>query len=702
METVGSDSAIVIWRQDFPTTESFSMPGNSPFASGNRDRLTWEELRSAIDTNQTRIDAACVAVLAGPIRFNLNALGGFAILLPHLAMMKNLTQTLGNRTLLDIHDGNLASAFTNLLAATRLVTAWEPEPAEVSQLVRFANTRLAFTALWQALQTNGWSDLQLARLQSEWETPDYFKNLPETAAFKRASAVAMCRLERGRTFLDDMPANEFIKATIRHPDNLGPDIKQYFTHLNYVTKASYEDEKNLLFFYRDRELELRHAVEAPTWMAMRQLPGVTNHVPFMSTNHSRFQSLMNMRELGTAMQKGRAGLLGRAAEAESRRRIIITALALERYHGKYGTYPQALAALAPEFVKAVPVDFMDGQPLRYRLTDDGRFMLYSVGLDGEDNGGQLRDPKRKNLFDDGRDYMGQPREPDLVWPLPASAATVSAQRQVKLATARANADAMEDLQAAVQWNRAARHQADVEKVLAAPDPEVVADLDYGGHPLSAFLRNPESSGTNKLSLVDLLALKQIITGGEPETITFQAPVAYDVMTNLSASLVLLVDTNNDDYDGGCYAQQTEFERAPNGDCLLVWSTLYESPGKHALQMALTGDKTICDRDFIFGPMSSFVISNLCQFSLSSATYDVDSGALFHARLPESNGLYSIECVTTNGEHLKTLTGTTTNGQFKVVWDLMDDHGQRLGGETFNSVVHITLPDSGRTQVLRGP
>ena len=103
-----------------------------------------------------------------------------------------------------------------------------------------------------------------------------------------------------------------------------------------------------------------------------------------------------------------------------------------------------------------------------------------------------------------------------------------------------------------------------------------------------------------------------------------------------------------------------------------------------------------------GSAISVVTSNLCQFSLDSATYDIEFGARFHARLPESNGLYSIECLTTNGAHLATLNGSTTNGEFNTVWDLVDDHGHRLNGETFNSIVHITLPDSGRTQTLKGP
>ena len=183
MEIVGSNSVIVVWKQDSLERANTSWPVNN-------DMLTWEEFREALQINQTQVDAACAAVLSGPISFNLDARGGNAVKLPHLAVLKNLTQTLGSRSVLDLHDGNLDAAWTNLMVATRLVTAWEPEPAEGSQLVRFGNTTLAFNATWQALQTNGWPDDKLAQLQREWEGLDFFKHLPETMAFKRASSLA--------------------------------------------------------------------------------------------------------------------------------------------------------------------------------------------------------------------------------------------------------------------------------------------------------------------------------------------------------------------------------------------------------------------------------------------------------------------------------------------------------------------------------
>ena len=42
----------------------------------------------------------------------------------------------------------------------------------------------------------------------------------------------------------------------------------------------------------------------------------------------------------------------------------------------------------PEFLAEVPVDPIDGQPLRYRRSADWLFRLWSVGDDGVDNGGE--------------------------------------------------------------------------------------------------------------------------------------------------------------------------------------------------------------------------------------------------------------------------------------------------------------------------
>ncbi|HVU07676.1 MAG TPA: hypothetical protein VHG89_03940 [Verrucomicrobiae bacterium] len=63
------------------------------------------------------------------------------------------------------------------------------------------------------------------------------------------------------------------------------------------------------------------------------------------------------------------------------------ACALERYQLANGNYPETLDALAPQFIAQIPHDIISGQPLHYRRTSDGKFLLYSVGWNETDDGG---------------------------------------------------------------------------------------------------------------------------------------------------------------------------------------------------------------------------------------------------------------------------------------------------------------------------
>jgi hypothetical protein len=78
------------------------------------------------------------------------------------------------------------------------------------------------------------------------------------------------------------------------------------------------------------------------------------------------------------------------ARAQTALNLAVTACALERFHWDGGAYPPGLESLVPEYFESVPLDVLNGQPLRYRISNDGGFRLYSVGLDEQDDGGVSR------------------------------------------------------------------------------------------------------------------------------------------------------------------------------------------------------------------------------------------------------------------------------------------------------------------------
>lgn len=91
-ELVGSNAEVVIWGQK-------KLPS----------RLTddfWPELRSRLEERRTKLDLACAAILANPIRceVGISSLGDL-VTTTDLGAIKNLSFGLRFRLLLELHDG---------------------------------------------------------------------------------------------------------------------------------------------------------------------------------------------------------------------------------------------------------------------------------------------------------------------------------------------------------------------------------------------------------------------------------------------------------------------------------------------------------------------------------------------------------------------------------------------------------------------
>jgi hypothetical protein len=95
--------------------------------------------------------------------------------------------------------------------------------------------------------------------------------------------------------------------------------------------------------------------------------------------HHKLLAALNLPGFSAVPQK--------AALIQSEVDMAMVACALERFRLAEGRYPEELNALVPRFAAALPHDIINGQPLKYRRTDNGRFILYSVGWNEKDDGG---------------------------------------------------------------------------------------------------------------------------------------------------------------------------------------------------------------------------------------------------------------------------------------------------------------------------
>jgi hypothetical protein len=134
----------------------------------------------------------------------------------------------------------------------------------------------------------------------------------------------------------------------------------------------------------------------------------TREASFSNTNTTRL-NLFEADAFGAAMSGWQPAVSLRFIKTDAFIRLARTACALERYRLAHGEYPQSLSLLAPQFITAVPNDVIDGGELKYRRTDDDRFVLYSIGWNGKDDGGDVALT---------RDRWVNDKEGDWVWKYP--------------------------------------------------------------------------------------------------------------------------------------------------------------------------------------------------------------------------------------------------------------------------------------------
>ncbi len=105
------------------------------------------------------------------------------------------------------------------------------------------------------------------------------------------------------------------------------------------------------------------------------------------TNYPTSGAFIRHRVFATMMLPALFRVPEKTAFAQTEVDLMTVACALERYRLAERTYPEQLASLAPRFMVAVPHDIINGQPLKYRRTASGKFVLYSVGWNEKDDGG---------------------------------------------------------------------------------------------------------------------------------------------------------------------------------------------------------------------------------------------------------------------------------------------------------------------------
>jgi hypothetical protein len=346
--------------------------------------------------------------------------------LTHLILEKRAVQRLSAKTLCDLRDGDTGAAIKSVQTMLALVDGTGDERTAISQLVRIAIAQIAAATTWEILQSTNLTDGQLASLQDDWSELEFIQASENTLPVERECGetdLAMWRssnLALQHYFDIGKKAREAIGESDEE-DSLWNKTKIKARIFLWRYWWSYPDELRSLKGF-EVLINTHHLVETngSFQTALEHQKAALDELG-ISKMDSSFDNLFTGKTDFHTMMSEPIVTLGKVIErvmrAEVTKHTAVAAIALKRYQLKYGNYPPDLKSLVPEFVSTIPIDPVDGQPLRFRLSADESFLLYSIGPNGKDDGGSSSPDKEdtSQIF-----FWESQNALDWVWPQPAT------------------------------------------------------------------------------------------------------------------------------------------------------------------------------------------------------------------------------------------------------------------------------------------
>jgi hypothetical protein len=285
--------------------------------------------------------------------------------------------------------GEIDQAIQDCIAALNSGRTMADEPTLVSQLSNIACQGIALSDIQTALGHGSASLSVMESLQQRLELES--RDSPYLVGSR--GERAMC----DRAF-------QYLTA---HPSARLP----FFSSRSYLWRLPIAER---LIAFLGLDLPFHHASYLH---AMNRVVEISKEPPERwCAQLEKLQSPLDVtRAAGELLGAPHPWIMNRGANAFRQRiaqlRCMTLLVAVERYRIKTNHWPARLNDLVPAYVASIPVDPYDGKPLRYRIIADG-VVVYAIGADLEDNGGQIR-PQAKKIDDPGTDVGFQLWNPEL-------------------------------------------------------------------------------------------------------------------------------------------------------------------------------------------------------------------------------------------------------------------------------------------------
>lgn len=305
----------------------------------------------------------------GSVRYPADYRQGVAMRLDHVQQVRPVMRLCLLRSAVLVHKGEYETAADMLMATIRAAETMRNEPGIIPQLVRVAMHQALDDAITFALTDADFPKGQIERLRDELLSIDR----------DSAGYVAMVGERAGLIHpAFDMTIHQLSEDYGEKPPNLAGASNRPLREIRPGDCAL--------------TLELcSDAVEAcsgtyPDIWQKQDAQAARVETVLSQDQQAAFWNKHIVAQLLLPAYNAAYKALARGA---AQHRCTLVLLAAELHRRERGDYPQRLDDLTPTYLSTLPEDPYTGEPLRIKHEPGGRFIVYTTGADGIDDGGDI-------------------------------------------------------------------------------------------------------------------------------------------------------------------------------------------------------------------------------------------------------------------------------------------------------------------------
>jgi len=285
------------------------------------------------------------------------------------------TKVYARAALYHAHKGDADKAGTAIWRALRVLRATRETPLLIGAVLHFSYTSTAVSVLDRTLSRVSIPPARLERIEAELEACTEREILQRALIGERCYGVGFYR----EYVFGDRDFQEAVG------DFLVPDLPWNVIR-RIIPRGHVKDGQCAVLDFQADEIAAARRPDT-AWMV--------EWIRMAETGDSRVPRCYVFPHIGANLtMNAYQAIRDITARCDAAR----VALACLRYRAKHKRLPDTLAVLQPGFLHALPVDPYDGKPLRYRKDARG-FVVYAIGRDGKDDGGDTARSDAPNAFE---------------------------------------------------------------------------------------------------------------------------------------------------------------------------------------------------------------------------------------------------------------------------------------------------------------